>query len=78
QLPHGQWVRFDVECALGKDATGGYSLTLRLPGVPAQRFGGLACSPKFKTLNCVVIMSLASGPSVFYVDNLEFKAAAGR
>lgn len=29
QLPHGKWVRFDLVCALGREATGTYDLTIR-------------------------------------------------
>lgn len=75
QLPRGQWVRFDIKCGLGKEATGRYNLTVRLPGGQPQQFRDVACAPKFKSLNCVVIMSLANGPSVFYLDNLELRVA---
>ncbi len=72
QLPPGQWVRIDVDCALGKAATGHYDLSVRLPGAAPRAFKALACAPKFATLNCVVVMSMTDGPSVFYLDNVEF------
>ena len=78
QLPHGQWMRFDVSCGLGPQATGKYDLTIRLPGRAAQTLRDVACSPKFEYLNCVVIMSMANGPSMFYVDNVEFKPKDGK
>lgn len=73
QLPLSQWVRIDVTCDLGGQATGTYDLSVRLPGAQPQRHRSLACSAKFKTLNCVVVMSLADSATVFYVDNVEFK-----
>lgn len=73
QLPPSKWVRFDIVCALGPKATGTYDLTVRLPGAAPQRFANLACAPQFKTLNCVVIVSPANGPSVYYLDNVEFR-----
>ena len=78
QLPVGKWVRFDIACNLGPKATGAYDLTVRLPGAAPQRFTNLACAPQFKTLNCVVVMSPANAPTVFYLDNVEFKAEKKR
>ncbi|NUQ62373.1 MAG: right-handed parallel beta-helix repeat-containing protein [Pirellulales bacterium] len=73
QLPPSQWVRIDVDCGLGRLAGGTYDLTVRLPGAEPHRYSGVACSPQFKTLNCVVVMSLADSPTVFYLDNVEFR-----
>ena len=73
QLPHGQWVRLDIACPLGSLASGDYDLTLRLPGADTQEFRHLSCSADFRTLSCVVVMSLADVPTAFYVDNLEFQ-----
>jgi len=70
QLPHGKWVRFDLVCALGREATGTYDLTIRPSGAAPQQFDGLAC-PDFKKFYSSVIMSPANGPSVYYLDNVE-------
>jgi hypothetical protein len=70
QLPHGKWVRFDLVCALGREATGTYDLTIRPSGAAPQQFDGLAC-PDFKKFYSTVIMSPANGPSVYYLDNVE-------
>jgi hypothetical protein len=75
QLPAGQWVHVRLDCALGEKATHTYDLALTLPGAAAREFKGLACSPKFETLDCVVFMALAQAPSVFYLDNLAFTPA---
>lgn len=78
QTPAGRWVRFDVTCGLGDRATGKYDLTVKLPGAEPQAFKDLACNPKFQSLEQFVIMSMTDGPSVFYVDNLEFNAIAAK
>ena len=73
QLPHGQWLRIDMQCGLGPRATGTYDLTLCVPGAESQVHRQLPCSSQFKDLACVVVMSLADAPRVFYLDNLEFR-----
>ncbi len=73
QLPHGKWVRFDLACGLGPQAAGVYDLTIKAPAAEPQVFRALACSPQFKTLNCIVVMSLADAPTVFYLDNVELR-----
>jgi hypothetical protein len=73
QLPSGKWAHIEIVCGLGPKATGKYDLTIRVPAVEPQVYRDVACSPEFKILDCVVIMSVTNGPSVFYVDNLEFK-----
>jgi hypothetical protein len=73
QLPAGRWVHIEIVCGLGPQATGNYDLTIALPGAEPQVYRSVACSPEFKTLNCIVFMSIADAPSVFYVDNLQFK-----
>jgi len=73
QLPRSQWLRIDLQCGLGPQATGTYDLTLRLPDAEPQVHRQLSCSAKFKNLACVVVMSLANGPSVFHLDNVEFR-----
>jgi hypothetical protein len=73
-LPSRQWVRIDLTCGLGPQATGTYDLTLHLPGSEPQVHHQLPCAPQFKTLACVVVMSLADGPTAFYLDNVEFQA----
>jgi len=73
QLPAGQWAHIEIDCVLGDKATGKYDLTVSLPNAAPQDFRGTVCSEKFQTLNCVVFMSVAEVPTVFYVDNVAFK-----
>lgn len=75
QLPEGKWVHIEINCALGDKANGKYDLTLTLPDAAPQVFKGVDCSPKFQTLNCIVFMSMAEAPAVFYIDNLAFVPA---
>ncbi|OGV67371.1 MAG: hypothetical protein A3K19_19055 [Lentisphaerae bacterium RIFOXYB12_FULL_65_16] len=72
QLPAGQWVHVAIDCGLGPQAAGKYNLALTLPNAAPQSFNDTACAPDFQNLNCVVFMSVTDGPSVFYIDNLEF------
>ena len=78
QVPASQWVRFDVVCGLGGQATGKYDLTIRLPGGAPQVFKSLACDPKFAYLEQFVFMSNTDGPSVFYIDNVEIRPETGK
>jgi hypothetical protein len=71
ELPIGRWVHFEITCALGDQATGKYDLSVRWPGGPPQDFKGLPCNPDFKSLNWYGFVSAATGPSVFYLDNVE-------
>jgi len=73
QLPAGQWVHIDITCGLGPQAMGTYELTVTLPDAAPQVFRDVACSPDFSTLNCLVFMSVADGPTAFYIDNLVLK-----
>lgn len=73
RLPAGQWMRFDLTCGLGPQNTGRYELIIKpSAGGPEQKFH-ITHSEKFTTLNCVVIMSLTQGESVFYLDNVTFQ-----
>jgi hypothetical protein len=71
-LTPGQWVRFDITCGLGPQKTGKYELTVKPAGGEAKTFT-IAHAEKFETLNCVVVMSVTEGESLFYLDNVEFK-----
>ncbi|MBM3497524.1 MAG: hypothetical protein FJX74_02530 [Armatimonadetes bacterium] len=72
QLPVGEWVRLDVKCGLGEQATGTYDLTVKLADGEPETFPAVPCSPQFSFLSCVVVMSVATQPTAFYLDNVEF------
>ena len=75
QVPRDTWVRFDITCGLGEQATGKYDLRVQVAGQEPQEFRDLAHHPGFSTLACVVIMSNGPGPATYYLDNVEFVPA---
>ena len=70
QMPAGQWVRFEITCALGEKANGKWNLTVRVPGRDPLALTDLPCSKEFKTLEWFGFVSCTDGPSVFYLDNV--------
>ena len=71
-LPTGQWVRVEIACGLGKQATGHYDLKVTLPGQPARQWRKVACgSAKFRRLEWLGFVSLATGTSAFWLDNVR-------
>jgi len=73
QVPLDKWLRFDVICPLGDHATGTYDLKLQVENEPVQDFADVACSDKFKYLNCIVVMSVGTDEGSFYLDDMEFR-----
>jgi hypothetical protein len=72
QVPHSQWVRFQIECALGKEANGAFVLTVTLPGKDPQRFENLPCGAStFRTLDWLGFVSNATESTIFYLDDLK-------
>ena len=69
-------MRIDLECGLGPLATGTYDVTLRLPGASPKSYRRVPCAAGFQTLACVVVMSLADAPTVFYLDNVSLRNPA--
>ncbi|OGV68834.1 MAG: hypothetical protein A3K19_01755 [Lentisphaerae bacterium RIFOXYB12_FULL_65_16] len=70
-LPIGQWVRFELACTIGKQATGRYSLAITVPGQPPKEWNDLACHPRFKAIEWVGFVSNATEKAVFYLDNIR-------
>ncbi|MEI6500157.1 MAG: hypothetical protein WCP21_03915, partial [Armatimonadota bacterium] len=70
-LPHDQWIHFETVCAVGKQASGTWKLTVTLPGQQPQTFDKLPCDPKFKSFQWLGFVSNAVEKTVFYVDNLK-------
>ncbi len=70
-LPANQWVHFEIVCGLGKHANGTYDLTVTVPGREPKRLEKLPCDPRFKRLEWLGFVSNATGPAVFYLDNLK-------
>jgi len=71
-VPIGAWFHMEIACKLGKRACGSYDLTLTVPGQPPKRFPGLACgTAKFNRLEWLGFVSLATGKTVCYLDNVK-------
>ena len=72
-LSADEWIRFEIECRLGKHATGTYDLTLTMQGQKPKRLKGLRCDPMFKTLEWLGFISNATERSTFYLDNIKLE-----
>ena len=70
-LPHDQWVRVEVTCALGPTRKGTYALTVAVPGRPRASFPRLPIpSTHFHHLHWLGFVSNATDKAVFHIDNV--------
>jgi hypothetical protein len=75
-MPTGQWVRVEIEAALGTGATRGWSLTLTFPGKAPQRFDGLKHgSANWRELDWIGFSSDGNAPAVWYLDDVSLEPA---
>jgi hypothetical protein len=73
-LPHGQWVRFEIRCPVGDAAKGRFDLTVRLPGRTAPlKFADLPCDPGFGMLEWFGFVANADADGVFYLDDVAVR-----
>jgi len=70
-LPLSKWVTISIECGVGLQATGSYTLTVRFPDMTFKRYQDIQCSPLFKKLTWFGFVSATDGPSVFYIDDVK-------
>jgi len=71
-VPVGEWVHVEIVCLLGKQSAGTYDLVLMLPGAKPQAFSKLPCgSDRFKRLEWLGFVSLATQQTAFYLDDVE-------
>jgi hypothetical protein len=74
KLPHSQWVRLEITCGLGRQRTGTWDLTVRLPDRRQPlRFTGLPCAPNFEKVDWVGFVAQGTETAVFYLDNLRLE-----
>jgi hypothetical protein len=72
-IPAGQWVRFEIEAALG-DRAGKWSLTVLLPGREPVRYADLPLpDPGFRRLDWFGFTSMANERTVFYLDDIRLR-----
>ncbi len=72
KLPHSKWVSIQIECGLGEQATGRYTLSLSFGGrTPVQTFDDLTCGKEFRKLNWWGFVSDADASTVLYLDDLR-------
>ena len=72
QVPREQWIRLECICKLGKDTTGTYDLTVTVGDREPQTFGELPlASSRFRKLQWLGFISLATEEAVFYLDNVK-------
>jgi hypothetical protein len=71
KIPTGRWVRFEVACALADQATGQFTLRVRLTGEAEPReFTSLSHDPEFERLDWVGFVTKAEEEAVCFVDNI--------
>ncbi len=72
-IPLGQWVHIEVECSLGDEASGQYSVTVTLPGQEPERWEGLNCDPNFDTLAWFGFTAEGTEAGAFYLDSIRLE-----
>ncbi len=76
KIPHSIWVSIQIECGLGAQANGRYSLSLSFGGrTPPMVFADLTCSKEFRKLTWWGFVSDADADTVFYIDDLRLTPA---
>ncbi|NOS72385.1 MAG: right-handed parallel beta-helix repeat-containing protein [Verrucomicrobia bacterium] len=71
-LPSGEWIHLEVTAPIGNTSDHTWSLSITVPGKPAQVFSKLANgSADWKHLEWLGFVSQADAKAVFHLDNLE-------
>lgn len=77
-LPHGKWTHLEISLTLGKASPGTYDLAVTLADGQKKQYAELPlASREFRRLNWLGFMSNATGPAVYYVDNIRLARQAG-
>jgi len=70
-LPHGKWVKIEVMCGIGPQATPTYDLVLTIPGKKSARYPGLPCNSPLKKLTWWGWTADGTSPgTAFYLDDI--------
>ena len=74
QVPLSQWLSVDITCGVGKDLTGKWDLSVRVPGkADPLEFKDLPCGPEFKALHWLLFGAEGEQNAVAYLDNVRVK-----
>ena len=73
RLPQQRWVHMEVRCGTGKEADATWSLAVAPKGGPVSRYEQLVCNDRFKRLNWLGFISLATNTTTFYLDNIKLE-----
>lgn len=77
KFPDDAWVRVEISAGLGPQSNGTWDLTVTLPGQASRAFQQLAnASPEWKKLDWLGFCSLATGQTVFFLDNISLSNSA--
>jgi hypothetical protein len=76
-VPEGKWTHFEIRCALGKDSTSTWSLTVTTEGAqPIHKPKLRLKSAEFKRLDWLGFCSTANAKVIWYIDNLDLSNAS--
>lgn len=75
RIPLSRWVRFEISCGLGEQATGTWELVVRPEGGAPSRFSGLPCSREFRSVRWFGFVADAREKAVFYLDDVRLGPA---
>jgi len=69
-----EWFTLEIECVLGKDATGTFNMKVALAGEEPRAFENLACGSKaFARLEWMGFVSNADAETVAYLDDVSLE-----
>ena len=73
-IPLEEWVHVDIECELGRDAPGTYTVTITLQGKAPEAFADIPFTgTEFRELHWLGFVSNADTEAVCYLDNISIQ-----
>ncbi|HSV72814.1 MAG TPA: right-handed parallel beta-helix repeat-containing protein [Chthonomonadales bacterium] len=78
RIPHDEWVRIEIACALTGPARGRYTVRVRFAGrTAALTFEDIPSDPNLTELQWFGFVADGTVPSVFYLDDISLKPSRG-